>query len=596
MCAQLGRARWRIESGLRVEVVQELCAVDPELGWLVDVAKYGVPVGYVGVFPTGRVRNHRSAEEARGPIGGLIAEEEKKGMLLDVTELLAAFPAARGRNAPVAARPKGAGGVRMLVDHTHWVHGAPTGVNAGTDARALGLVEMARVWKASRSLRRLAAQCGPDEEVRLQVLDITAAFRQVPVCAEDWPLLLLEWQGRSYWDTRLPMGGTWSPYWMCRISAALARFAMERLSRDEGRRVLVAAYVDDFLVAEVVRRDATETRAAAMVQTLLDRVGLAVSRSKLTETGPPAVRKRWLGYEWDMASLTARIPSDKVREAKRKVRSVLRSRRPSTLALQELAGYLQHLAAVVLPGRAFLWATARWASMMKHAAETRSVLPTAVVEELDWWRSALRRRGAMEWPLPRSMAETEVFVATDASTASGGGFVCGTRGWRVRWTRPWESKHSTHLEVLMVLVAFRHLAPEWSGKAVRLQVDNQAADLALKAGRAASPVLTRLLRQILLLCATHRFQFFSGWVEDKDNREADDLSRGRLAEWRARNPHATLRWVEEPSEISWLEDCGLRLSADDTAHTPAVEDDGAPSSDDSASTSGSRRTAGSRSC
>jgi len=56
VCAQLGRARWRIESGLRVEVVQELCAVDPELGWLVDVAKYGVPVGYVGVFPTGRVR------------------------------------------------------------------------------------------------------------------------------------------------------------------------------------------------------------------------------------------------------------------------------------------------------------------------------------------------------------------------------------------------------------------------------------------------------------------------------------------------------------------------------------------------------------
>ena len=550
--AEVGAGEWEVSGGLVVEEARQRAEERPELEWLVDVARFGVPVGFVGRPPTGRVPNKGSAEEASEAISALVAEEVEAGVLVDVTEVLEEFPEARGRNAPIAARAKTNGSTRMLVDHSGWVRGEKRGVNAGVDAEALGRVEMARVWRTGRELRRMRQACGDGEDVMLQVVDIASAFRRVPVAPADWPLLLLRWRGRELWDTRLPMGGAWSPFWMCRLSSALAEL-VERRARSRGQRTLVRAYVDDFLVAEVAARETTTVSVATELVGQLDRVGLQVSRGKLEDAGPPRATKEWLGFQWNMDTLTVSVPRRKVAKAVALIAGMRRRAQSSATEVAEVAGLLQHLATVVLPGRAFLWATSRCAAwLLREAGRGRRPLPPAVAEELDWWAAVLRKR-ALEWPLPRSREEATVRIATDAST-TGGGFVCGTtRAWVVSWSRTWRSAHSTHLELLMVLVALRQLAPELAGTAVRVQVDNQATATVLTTGHAASLVLTRLLREVLLLAARFRFQLFSDWVPEALNRDADDLSRGRVAEWRARNPDARLRRLREPCEISWLQ-------------------------------------------
>ena len=77
---------------------------------------------------------------------------------------------------------------------------------------------------------------------RLVKLDMSNAYRVVPIHPDDQPLLGIQWQGNTFFDRALPFGLRSSP----KIFNALADFLAWILYSEDVP--LVIHYLDDFLV------------------------------------------------------------------------------------------------------------------------------------------------------------------------------------------------------------------------------------------------------------------------------------------------------------------------------------------------------------
>ena len=190
----------------------------------------------------------------------------------------------------------------------------------------------------------VAAVLSKGKGALLAKMDVSQAFRNIPVNPEDRHLLGMEWEGRVYMNKVLPFGLRSAPLLFSVVADALA-WAMQH------RGVTwVDHYIDDFVTAGSPGTVECK-KNVTMMKKVFNEAGLPTEPEK--DEGPATVITV-LGMELDTVDREVRLPPEKLAHLQEalgrwRTRKVCRKRE-----LLSLIGSLSHACRAVRAGRTFL--------------------------------------------------------------------------------------------------------------------------------------------------------------------------------------------------------------------------------------------------
>ena len=395
---------------------------------------------------------------------------------------------------------------------------------------------------AAAAVRKYEGKCW------LIKLDVEAAYKQVPVRPEDWPLLGFMWEGKYYFERTLPFGLKSS----CRLwelyATALHHFFVHDLGITD-----VVHYIDDFLFVVPYKELAAQQLQEALA--LCRELGIPMAEDK-TE-GPTRVLT-FLGIELDTINMIARLDEGKLSLLKELLRSWEDRRSASIRELQELTGILNFACTVIRPGRAFLRRIIDHTSALirEHASHKQKFpIDAGTYADSRWWRQF-----GLEWNGESLLYEREweespkLELFTDACN-EGFGARFGRRWIAGKWT-PAQLKlaqRKTNLSmpflelyaIALSIAAWGHLL---RGKKLLLWSDCQPIVYALdtRNGTTKSARFAALIRFILMEAARGGFAFRVRHIAGLTNVAADALSRGDMQVFREEVPDAETEATPTP--------------------------------------------------
>ena len=356
------------------------------------------------------------------------------------------------------------------------------------------------------------------------VVDVEAAFRQIPISPLDYPDLLFEWRGQLYLDTRLPFGIRSGPALYDAVGAVI-QFILERAC---SRRVI--RYLDDHGLAEanIARCTVFLSRFLAACAVL----GLPISLDKLLS---PAQLFKFLGLLWDLLHRHLSLPSSKWAKFNLAMSKVSASTICAVPDLQRLTGLLQHMTIVLHHGRAFiqrLFPAAypptpdprQWRFMSRR-------LNAGMRADLAWWRS-IEARAASFTRAFASFAPfvPQVIVHTDASTSgfgawtSEGFWIAGA--WPSGYSLTDAGTSTLFLEIAAVFMAVSTWSHLWRSKDILFRCDNLGVSQAWNSRSSHAEKPMEIIRSLVsLLIASGVGHFSITWLSTTENFIADTLSR-----------------------------------------------------------------------
>lgn len=498
---------------------------------------HGVPVDFIGDRSAPRVGPNLPIEPAHALKVDAVIEGDVRA--LKKAGPFDSPPFANLAVSPIGAVPKkNSAKVRVIHHLSYPFHG--DSVNAGIVEEGLSLSSFGH---AARAVCQLGRGCF------LIKLDVEAAYKQVPVRREDWPLLGFKWRGKWYYERVLPFGLRSS----CRLwemYATALEHLLDRALRVEGLprsdRVIVH-YVDDFLF---VVRLASQARAllAGALELCAD-LGLPMAADK---TEGPTQCLTFLGIELDTVAMEARLPAIKLAELKRLTGVWVGKGTASVAELQSLCGILNFACQVVRPGRFFL------RRLISHCARIAKLdtgrlgrhaqfpLPSVALADMHWWHQFVETWNGHSLLYEADWAAAEsIELFTDACNTGFGAcyrdeWFCGA--WRpeqLAAARRQKRISMPFLELHALVQAAATWGHQWARKKITFRCDCQPVEQALRKGSSAVPGLMHLLRHLCLLGALHGFDFRCVHIAGAHNVAADVLSRdGDCPQFRAARPTA----------------------------------------------------------
>lgn len=496
---------------------------DPED--LLSLIRHGVSLGYSGERPKGYIVNDNHPSATNDPVAVAAIDKE---MVDELTKRRMAGPFTLAqirllfeflRTSPMAAVPKPDGERRIIDDLTNGDD--PNAVNAHiSDEEAH--VRYHPFDDAMKIVQRLGRGC------LLAKIDWRAAFRQIAVCREDWPLLGLSWRGHIFIRLVLPFGARSSPQRFTRFAEAFAGIL---------RRVYhiqhLTFYLDDSLLG-----GAPGTDECRIAMETFDKVALehGVETHPVKRDGPTTCLT-YLGIGIDTVAMRVFLPRPKQEKLIRACAELIRARSASLNQLDSVIGLMLFAARVVQPGRIM----ARRVIELKRTYSARAphvqrALPEDAIADLEWWRDNLAFwDGRSIIPQTWEWAEP-IVVQSDACTSDGAGAVyipierSGTaaRSWLYyRWphgsdARTWPI---AVLELAAVAIALATWGSLLQGRKVSIHSDSMNAVNAVERTATTNALSMRLLRGIHALAFEHDFHVKITHIKGTHNVRADAVSR-----------------------------------------------------------------------
>lgn len=496
----------------------------------------GVRLGYTGPRTGYHFQsNHPSSSQplAMSAIDKEIVDELAQGRMagpFTQDHIRTIFPFFRTSMLAAVPKPPSLIELRIIDDLTN---AGVEGVNAfisDEDAH----VRYAEFERALDIVRKLGRGCW------LAKIDWRAAFRQIGVCMDDWPLLGMQWRGWVFVRLVLPFGARSSPKLFTQFAAAFAGI----LRRSGAKHVMF--YLDDFLLA-----GHTEAECAEAVH-IMERVAaeLGVELHPTKRDGPAQVIV-FLGYGIDTINMRIFLPATKKEKVRLACEEALHDKHMSLHGLQSLVGLLLHAARVVQPGmlmarrlleelRHFMHKQKRDPSYRRHH------LCDDTMDDIRWWRDAVT---ASHWDsttfiAPKREWESPIVIHADAASTDGAGAVLfdltkseqspsAVQAWcYYRWPSM-ESPESAcrswpiaALEMTAIAIALATMGPRLAGHRIRIHSDSSNAVNVLRRTSTTSSIHMRLLRGIHALA--HQFGFhieITSHISGVRNVFADAASR-----------------------------------------------------------------------
>lgn len=384
-------------------------------------------------------------------------------------------------------------------------------------------------------------------------IDIKSAYRLVPVHPSDRHYLGMEWDGREYVDGMLPFGLRSAP----KIFTAVAD-GLEWCIRQAGVDN-VFHYLDDYIV--LGQPDSDQCK---LYLDILERICtlLGVPLAPEKKDGP-TWRIIFLGIIIDTQKGELSLPQHKLDRLLAAVELWESKRSCTRRELESLIGTLQHACKVIRPGRSFLRRAIALLSVAKQPYHYIR-LNNEFKSDLMWWKTFAR--GWNGTSIIVRLGQPEVTMVSDASGVWGCGAWSENSWFQMEWDEASREKNISVKELLPIIIAAVVWGPQWKGKSVCARCDNKAVVDVLRSRTSKEKDLMQLLRCLFFLEACHQFQLSSEHIAGVDNELADDLSRNRLSDFRAKTtgmndspsliPSYLLQWLLQPqqnwSSPSWI--------------------------------------------
>lgn len=494
-----------------------------EFDRILEGINHGVPVDYMGDRTIGRFGpNLPVTDEDRPKITAVIREDVRQGKK--------AGPFARPPFpvmciSPIGCVPKKSfgkptGKIRVI-HHLSYPHGGDS-VNASILEEPLRLPTFGHAARIVSLFGRGAL---------LIKLDVSAAYKQVPVRKEDWPLLGFLWEGEYYYERVLPFGLRSS----CRLwdlyAAALHYFLYHHLDTKCRREVI--HYVDDFLFIVEPGKEEEAKRLLEGAVALCAKLGLPLAAEK---TEGPTTCLTFLGIEIDSVALEARLPQPRLAELRRLMVVWGQQSRASIRELQSLAGLLNFAAQVIRPGRFWLSSIFKQIAKLLRARVQPTIpcgIPGAVRSDLAQWSTLLAQwNGVSVLYEAQWLASDRIELFTDACEDGYGGHF-GREWFAGRWSPAvWGealhdlSKRSMPFLELFALVSAAVLwGDQWKGLKITFRCDCMPVVQSLERGSSRSRGMNHLLRLLCLNACLNGYDYRAEHIPGADNIAADALSR-----------------------------------------------------------------------
>lgn len=370
----------------------------------------------------------------------------------------------------------------------------------------------------------------PKGNAWLAKIDLSDAYRMVPIRHQDWKFLGIQVNDQFYIDRMLPMGASSSCQIFQRISDSLRQMLLKRIPTAR-----VFNYLDDFLFVGDSKESCDFTLSA--FECLCQELCVPIAHNK---TVRPCQSMTFLGLGIDAAKLTMYIPAEKKTSTQKKLLEFLNTRSPRVKAWQSIAGSLNHLAQVIPAGRVYLSSVyGSMSGILSSSQHLKRRINEETRQDLLVWLALLETTPERPFKVLGTLSADFPPLYTDASTSVGYGCVWGDQWFAGQWPCG-KTANIAVLELYPIVVALFLMEEGLTDILINVYTDNQALVSVINNLYSKDSSLRKLLRPLARLCLARNILVRANHVPGVDNVGPDLLSRGRLTEFRALFPRTNL--------------------------------------------------------
>ena len=379
-------------------------------------------------------------------------------------------------------------------------------------------------------------------------VDISNAFKIMPIKSCQWPYFCVKWKNQYYVYVRLVFGCRSSPKIFDTLSQALCWIATNNYGIET-----IFHLLDDFLTVDQSDSCIGE-RTMALLTLIFGRLHIPLAHHKCIG---PTVCLEYLGIILDSSKMEARLPMDKVQRILQFIEGLLGETRCTKLKLLQLLGHFNFASRVVLPGRSFVSYLIHLSTTVKGLYDFVRLDKHCREDLLMWYRFLKDWNGVSLFYDRTCTISTDMELFTDASLIGFGG-IFNTQWFCSAWPESIPSVEDADLSM-----AFRELYPivaaaiiwgkQWTGKRIVFVCDNQSTVFILERGRSRCLAIMKLMRTLTWTAATNNFHFTSRHLYGVRNKTADSLSRLLLQRFRELAPGADKepQICPTPEQLIW---------------------------------------------
>lgn len=356
-------------------------------------------------------------------------------------------------------------------------------------------------------------------------VDLTDAYRMVPINKNEWKYLGMRVGEDIYIDRCLPMGASSSCQTFQKISDSLTWIAMTSCPV----RCHIFNYLDDFLL--MARDYESCEMALSHFIKVCDEIGVPIAPKKTVHASQRIV---FLGIGIDSHRRLLFIPADKASKTLGKLTDFLKKNNPTVGEWQSTLGKLCYLTQVITAGKPFL--SSLYSSLhgvLSKEKHRRRRIGKEAREDLLVWVDFLKKLPPNKSFRMFDETCTAWPIYTDASKTIGYGAVSGTEWFAGKWpNNKWMELNICVLELYPVLAALHVWKEQLADRTVNIFTDNNALVYILNRLYTRDKMIRWLLKPLAMLCLKENIHIVACHVAGKDNIGPDMLSRDRVEEFR----------------------------------------------------------------
>ena len=375
----------------------------------------------------------------------------------------------------------------------------------------------------------------------LAKVDLTDAYRMVPIRKRDWKYLGMAVNGRYFIDRMLPMGASSS----CQLFQRISNSLKEMFYKYCPVEAQLFNYLDDFLFVAFSKENCEV--ALHVFEELCQELNLPLAEHK---TIPPCTLITFLGLGINAQTLTLYIPHEKIKSSQEKLKKFLSKKKQRVREWQSLAGSLNYLAQVVSAGRTFLGSVYGSLSGSSQTGSGYRKISSEVRQDLMVWNSLLAQNPERPFKILDMTSSTLPPLYTDASTSVGFGGMCGSKWFWGAWPRDRHNNIAV-LELYPIVLGVYLLFKTETDNCINIYTDNKALVPVLNKLYSKDVTLRKLLRPLVAFLMTRNLAIVAHHISGEKNVGPDLLSRGKLAVFKDKFPHMASYPISIPEEMKF---------------------------------------------
>ncbi|RXN33881.1 poly [Labeo rohita] len=303
----------------------------------------------------------------------------------------------------------------------------------------------------------------------LAKVDITSAFKVMPIHPGFWHLFGIRWKNKFYFAVRLTFGCRSSPKIFDTLSEAICWI----LSNNYNIPYLIHL-LDDFLI--ISPPDSVPAAHLLTTQKLFSELGIPLAQDK---TEGPSTSIEFLGINLDSQKFLASLPKEKIDRTILVASTLLSKSSCSKRELLSILGHLNFAMRIIPQGRPFISHLLSLASSA-HALEDIISITDSCRNELSLWISFLKQWNGLSFFYSNLISSPiDIQLYTDAAPSVGfGGFFRG-RWFASTWPPqlahlPQQLSSSALFELYPLVAAASLWGKEWSATSIIVHCDSEA--------------------------------------------------------------------------------------------------------------------------